>query len=161
METQRKYESWKTNPSLFRDYQLTDLMLIEKDGRKVNKKNSYAIMHLLRETLEKYGITVSGLGVAVNELVFRAIWIPEDFPIENEPILHQLYGYNGIDVPIALYSDDDCSISFLYNVDSGKCVLEKSSWGSVKASKNYESLSNMLSDIREKGYENVLSNTTD
>jgi hypothetical protein len=79
----------------------------------------------------------------------------DEFPIENEPIIKQCYGYSNIKPHIQLRGFDSYCAAFEYNLDSGECELQRHCYGTVTDRINYESLSEMLEDIKLKGYDNV------
>lgn len=159
MEYYRKYKKLteEVDEGIFWNYSLTDLMLLRKNGRKIKSNENVALTTLLRNKLEEYGMALS-LNFEREGLMFRGITMLDGFPIENEPILKQLYGYNNFIVPIILRGFDDYSISFDYEVDTGMCELQKCSWGTVRNRLKFKTLREMLTYIKEKGYENCFIN---
>jgi len=94
-----------------------------------------------------------------NDMTFRGLRLLDNFPVENEPILKQLYGFENFLAHIQLRGFDDFALAFDYNVDTGECELQKHSWGSIKNRKTYNTLSEMMQDIKGKGFEEVFEDT--
>lgn len=143
---------------LFNNYYLTDLMLLKKKNRNNKTSGNQATYLLLNDKLEQYGMQLFGQ-FERNEMTFRGLRLLENFPLENEPILKQLYGFKNFLAHIQLRGFDDFALAFDYNVDTGECELQKHCWGSIKKRHKYETLSEMLNDIKEKGYEEVFEDT--
>lgn len=89
------------------------------------------------------------------DLVFRGIGLMEEFPVENEPILSQLYGYDNFTAHIHLTTFPDFAVSFDYDVNSGGCVLQKYSYGQIVSECRFSNLKDMMERIRTKGYDDV------
>ena len=140
---------------LFKNFYLTDLMILKKNNRNCKLGQNYAVNLILDEMLNQYGIGVFGQFVTGN-LTLRGIMIFEGFPEENIEIIKQLYGFKNFTVHIQLKGFDDYALAFDYNIDTEECELQKHSWGSIKDRKSYKSISKMLKEINEKGYENLL-----
>lgn len=143
---------------LFQNYNLTDLMLLKKKERKIKFNENLALYILLRQKLEEYGLSLFGQ-FERNDLTFRGVRMLDDFPIENEPILKQLYGYNDFTTHIQLRGFDNFAVAFDYNVDTGKCELQRHSLGSVTHRINFNTLSEMLEHLKVNDYENAFTET--
>jgi len=134
---------------LFKNYYLSELMLVKKNGRKTFG-DKYAIHVLLSEYLKEYGIIVTGttpifdLNNEKSNLEVRGIYIKPSFDIRNEEIIRQLYGYKNSKVNIFMAGGDDCSISFTYNLDDYSCVLEGHCWSSITNKMNFNTFSEMI-----------------
>jgi len=116
--------------------------------------NNFATGQLLSHFLEDYGMQVFG-SFQVAELNFRGARLLEDFPVENESMFHQLYGYEDIDVPIALRGFDECSYAFLYNTTSKKCELQRHTFGTVTNRMKFETFKEMMELISSAGYDKI------
>lgn len=138
---------------LFENYNLTDLMLLKKKGRKIKFNENPALMILLTQKLNEYGLSLFGQ-FERNNLTFRGLIMRDNFPIENEPIIKQLYGYVGFVTHIQLCGYDNFSVAFDYNVDSGKCELQRHSYGTITHRINFDTLSEMLEHLTVNGYVN-------
>ena len=143
---------------LFQNYHLTDLMLLKKKDRKIKFNENSALYILLRQKLEEYGLSLFGQ-FERNDLTFRGVRMLDDFPIENEPIIKQLYGYIDFVTHIQLRGFDNFAVAFDYNVDNGKCELQRHYWGSVTHRINFDTLSEMLEHLKVNGYENAFAET--
>jgi len=117
---------------LFQNYNLTDLMLLKKKDRKIKSNENSALYILLRQKLEEYGLSLFGQ-FERNDLTFRGVRMLDDFPIENEPILKQLYGYIDFTTHIQLRS--------------------------VTHRINFNTLSEMLEHLKVNDYENAFTET--
>lgn len=137
--------------TMFKYYELTDLMLLEKKGRKVHKKilDNTALHELLNQMLEEYGIQLFGQ-FDRNDMRFRGIRLLKGFPIENEPLIHQLYGYEDFEAYIQLDGFYDFATAFIYNTSTQHCELQRHRWGVVTNRKNYYSLANMIEQIGDR-----------
>lgn len=143
---------------LFQNYNLTELMLLKKKERKIKFNENSALYILLRQKLEEYGLSLFGQ-FERNDLTFRGVRMLDDFPIENEPILKQLYGYIDFTAHIQLRGFDNFAVAFDYNVDTGKCELQRHSWRSVTDRINFDTLSEMLEHLKVNDYENAFTET--
>lgn len=143
---------------LFQNYNLTDLMLLKKKERKIKFNENSALYILLRQKLEEYGLSLFGQ-FERNDLTFRGVIMLDDFPIENEPILKQLYGYIDFTTHIQLRGFDNFAVAFDYNVDTGKCELQRHSLGSVTHRIKFDTLSEMLEYLKINNYENAFTET--
>ena len=139
---------------LFENYNLTGLMLLKKNGRRIKSNENYALTYLLRSKLEEYGLSLF-CQFERGGLTFRGVVMLDDFPIENEHILKQLYGYTGFTAHIQLRGFDSFAVAFDYEVDTGKCELQRHSWSSITARISFETLSEMLGHLKVHGYENA------
>lgn len=140
---------------LFKNYHLTDLMLLKKKNRNNKTSGNQATYLLLNEKLEQYGLQLFGQ-FERNEMTFRGVRLLDKFPVQNEPIIKQLYGFENFLTHIQLRGFDDFALAFDYNVDTGECELQKHCWGVVRKRRKYISLTEMLKDIDEKGCDKVL-----
>jgi hypothetical protein len=141
---------------LFKNYNLTELMLLKKKDRKIKINENSALCELLIQKLEEYGLSLFGQFERDN-LTFRGIRMFDDFPIENEPILKQLYGYIDFTANIQLRGFDNFAVAFNYNVDSGECELQRHSWGTVTHRLKFSSLFVLLEYIKTNGYDNLFN----
>lgn len=75
---------------LFRNYQLTDLVILKKNNRRVRISENPTLFKLLEEKLSQFGIILTRwyFNYKDGKLSFRAIKIRYDFPVENEDIFH-------------------------------------------------------------------------
>ncbi|MGV4459901.1 hypothetical protein ACQ1Q5_00025 [Ornithobacterium rhinotracheale] len=136
---------------LFQDYSLTDLMIREEDGRTIESNDNIAIHYLLQEKLNQYGIDLLH-GFKRGNMVFRGIKLFPEFPLENEPIIKQLYGFENFEVNITLRAFDDCAYIFDYNTDSGRCKLKKLSFGAAIFEKDFKTMRKMFEHIEKEKY---------
>lgn len=141
---------------LFDNYSLTNLMILQKKGRRVKSNENPGLYILLRQKLLEYGLSLNG-EFEKNDMKFRCIRMLTDFPIENEPILKQLYGFDNLTVHILLRGYDNFALAFNYNVDTGKCELQRHSWGIVTDRMDFENLREMLEYLKLKNYENAFT----
>lgn len=135
---------------LFKNFNLTNLITVKKGEKSlISNKLSYPIYTLLKSFLADYGIHIGGM-VVIGEYGVTAITIGKDFPVVNEPIIKQLYGYDNAEVNIQLSKtvDQDCAFAFDYNLDTGSCTFNRYEYGTVKLTKKYDSLVAMLKDIK-------------
>lgn len=139
---------------LFENYNLTEIMLLAKNGKKIKANEVTALYLLLNSKLEEYGIYLFGQFERQN-LLFRGIRLLDDFPIENEPIIKQLYGYTNYIPHIQLRGFDEYATAFDYNTENGKCELQRHCFGTVTHRIKYDTLKDMLLDIKEKTYDNL------
>lgn len=146
-----EYES-----GLFNNYSLTELMLLKKKDRKIKLNENTALNIILSQKLEEYGLVLFGR-FERNGLTFRGVKMLDDFPIENEPILKQLYGYIDFTTHIQLRGFESFAVAFDYNVDSGNCELQRHSWGTITHRVKFDTLSKMLDHIKVNGYENAFT----
>lgn len=145
----------KYNPYLLtqRDYHLTELMEYKED-------NSYSSFVMVSDYLKLYGIHVIGkthmFDLNKNGLKneVRAITLDKDFPIENAPLIEQLYGYENSLVFVALDRDENREYGFWFNLEDKSCELERLEYGNVKFSKKYGSFKEMFVDFKK----NILVN---
>lgn len=136
---------------IFKYYNLTDLMLLKKNGRKQYKKilENSALYQLLYLKLEEYGLSLFGMFERDN-MQFRGIRLLQNFPVENEEIIKQLYGYENFTTHVQLNGFDDFATSFDYNTTTGECELQRHSWQSVTNRVKYNSLKSMLKTIGDR-----------
>ena len=154
MKTEYKKITDLDDNNLFDNYVLTDLMVMKNKGRRVKSNENMAIYILLWEKLKEYGIWLSGY-IEAGNITFRGIGLLDGFPLENELILKQLYGFTNLTTHIQLHGFDDFATAFDYNVDTGRCELQRHRYGSVTHRIKYDSLKDMLLDINEKGYDKL------
>lgn len=136
--------------TVFKGGDLTQLMITQKGNRsKIPKHLSYPIYELLKSFLSNYNIHVGG-AVMIGEYEVTAVTITPQFDIANEPILRELYSFDNakVNIQFAYRESDDYSgnyaYAFWYDLTDFSCVLEKHVYGSVKKSKKYTSLKDML-----------------
>lgn len=145
-----KYKLYDEYENVFKNFNLTNLMITHKgDKSLIAQKLSYPIYTLLKSFLFDYGIIIGG-GVHIGEYAVTAVTIGKDFPVENEAIIKQLYGFDNGEVNIQLLKtvDDDCAFAFDYNLDTGECVFNRYEYGTVKLTEKYQSIADMLKDIK-------------
>jgi len=142
--------------SLFRDFRLTSLMVLKKNGRKIRSNEDQAIYTLLDSKLNEYGIQLFGQ-FDRGGMTLRGIVLHDEFPIENEPIIAQLYGYDGLITHVQLKGFDSFSTAFDYNVDTKECELQRHSWGTVTHRIKYDSFASMMKELNEKDHENIFT----
>ncbi|MGQ1929023.1 hypothetical protein [Ornithobacterium rhinotracheale] len=136
---------------LFQYYCLTDLMILEKNGRTVKSNDNIAIHYLLQSKLNQYGIGLQH-GFKEGNIIFRGIKLFPEFPLENEPIIKQLYGFENFEVNINLRAFDDCAYVFDYNTDSGRCNFKKLSFGATIFEKDFKTMREMFEHIEKEKY---------
>jgi len=139
---------------LFENYHLTSLMLLKKDGKRIRSNENVCINILLNQKLEQYGLHLFGQ-FERSGLTFRGVRILENFPIENEPIFKQLYGYDNFTTHIQVCGFDDFALAFDYNVDNGECELQKHRFGSVIGRLKFNQFSQLIEHLKLNGYENA------
>jgi hypothetical protein len=139
---------------LFHGHRLTELMLLKKGKRKYGFNSNPALTILLNEKLQEYGIFLFHT-FEEGDMVFRGIGLMVDFPVENEPILPQLYGYDNFTAHIHLTGLQDYAVAFDYDVETGECVLQKHSYGQIVSERRFSNLKDMMEQIRTKGYDDV------
>lgn len=136
---------------VLKNYQLADLMLLKSGKVKKTIGNSFAVHQLLDMYLATFGIAIFHM-VKVSNLELRGILLLDGFPLENEGLFHQLYGYEDLEVPIQLKGFDECSYSFQYNTTKKTCVLERHAWQQVTHQRNFETFKEMWTLVQEEGY---------
>lgn len=151
MSTYKKYD--EENP-LFYNYVLTDLLLVKRNNRKKTIGNSTGVHLILADFLESYGIYLFA-NVVVEDLHLKSVKIPLDFPEENIPILHQIYGYKDIVVDIQLNGYDSCAYSFGFGTKDGRCELRRHVYGQETHTKRYANLKDLLEEVNSIGYESI------
>lgn len=156
METKFKKLTEHYEGLLFENYDLTQLMLLKKNGRRIRANENNAIYCLLQSKLMEYGLSLLHQ-FERNGLTLRGINLLEGFPIENEPILKQLYGFIDFTAHIGLRGFDSFAVAFDYNVDTGKCELQRHSWGLITDRIDFDTLSEMLRHLEVHGYENAFN----
>lgn len=156
MENKSKYKSVLDNSEagLFKNYYLTDLMIISKNGRKVRANENRALHILLSKKLMEYGIFLWGY-FEEEGVEYKAITALEGIPPENKEIFNQLYGFKNFEVPILIKNYDSYGISFIYNTSSEKCVLQKHAFGELKGSKEFNSFEEMTTYLEEVEYKSI------
>lgn len=147
----------ESDDRLFTNFGLTELMILRKNGRRVKANENNCLHLLLTEKLKEYGLSLFGQFES-DGLEFRSVRMLEGFPLENEPILSQLYGYTGFTAHVQLRGFDNFAAAFDYNVDTRKCELQRHCYGTVTNRIQYGTLSEMLADIKLKGYDNIFNN---
>lgn len=136
--------------SIFKDGHLTQLMIAEHKGRRHIKHSiSYPLYLLLKTFLYDYGIIIGG-AVNIGEYQVTAVTINADFPVQNEPILRQLYSFTAgtVNIQLVKLTDEDCAYAFDYDMVSYKCTLNKYVYGRTVDSKEYDTLAEMLADYK-------------
>lgn len=136
--------------SIFKDNHLTNLMISEIKGRRNIKESlSYPLYLLLKTFLSEYGIHIGG-AVYIGDYQVTAVTITKDFPIENELILRQLYGFTDgeVNIQLAKTKDEDCAYAFNYDLTDYKCTFERYQNFATTHSKTYGTLVEMLKDIK-------------
>ena len=152
VKNKKKYRIANEHYGLFHNYKLTDFFLLKKDGKKKRTGNIENLRNLLEEALEPYGITFFG-SYEESGLQFTGICINTDFSYENEFIFNQIHGFENFNSLIQLVgSDEDCSYDFIYNTDKKNCVLRRHYYQSITARKEYESFTEMMDAIKQKGF---------
>lgn len=154
----RKYkivDSYSGN--IFFEYKLSDLALTKNKKRKgLGCKDSvYSLLWLF---LEDYGVFINGRtkiynldGNETEDLEVLKVSIRCDFPLKNEAILRQLYGYNSakVDIGLFLQSDEDCAYSFMYNLDDFSCEFFRHyHWNKTSLGK-FEDFKSMMKYLKE------------
>ncbi len=146
-----KYKKFDEFDLSFKNYHLTELSTIQI-GTKKQLGNKYSIHCIIDSLLKPYGIFMFGsttlraseTGQETN-IVTRHISIDKNFPIENEPLFSQMYGYKNVRVDIGLQTcHDDYAISFDYNVENKMCTLIKWRYGSKLKAVPFKSLKDLL-----------------
>jgi len=129
---------------IFKNFELTEVMT----EKKHKPFKSLGLHLLLQNFLSEYGIYQSALtwlGDSNNDnfngekVMYVSIKLGE-FPIQNELVLRQIYGWKNASVNIGLYSDKTASSSFIYNLQDYSCTFE---------GKRFESLKSLLSGVKE------------
>lgn len=140
---------------IFRYHNLTELMLLKKNGKKCNKLVYNIVLdELLSQKLVEYGLQLFGQFES-DGLVFKSVRLLDNFPIENEVILRQLYGYDNFKAHIQLRGFYDFSTAFDYDIETGECELQKHVYQTIRSRIKYKTLSDMLDDLKQYGYKNV------
>lgn len=139
---------------IFRNFNLTELMLLKKNGRRVKLTENYALYNLLKNKLLEYGILLVGQFERSN-LTFRSIMIMDELPIENELIIKELYGYFNFTAHIQLRGFEDFSVAFDYELDTGICELQRHCYGSISHRIKFITFKEMIEYIRLNGYDNL------
>jgi len=139
--------------SIFNDYNLTDLMVLEEfPKRKPKISNDSKVMSLLQEYLKDFGIYLFG------KTLFRkeqddsesGIWVRycridvHRIPIKNLKILSLLYGYKNVIIDISLFTCDSYNHSFDFNTNTGVCLLKENVYGSSKPIKDFQNINELV-----------------
>lgn len=131
---------------VFKDGDLTQLMIIEKNGKAQQPKRlEYPIYKLLKSFLEQYGINMGG-AVMIGDYQVRAVTIDTSFDLANEVILQQLYAFTSgtVNIQLSLKVDEEGAFAFNYDLEDHKCEFEKYLFGATKESVVFPSLESML-----------------
>lgn len=156
MET--KYEiACRVTCNLFKNYNLTELFLLEDSGKVKRIPKNESVYYAVEEALKPYGISIYGY-FKESDLKFRCITIDTDFPIDNEFLFKQIYGYNNFKavIQISKNMDEECVYDFLYDVDSGECEFRRHYYGGITNSKKFDSFTIMMNKLREQGLRKTL-----
>ena len=149
----------EANPYMtpFMNYTLTELAT-SKIGKKKKYGDIYPVYSVFTRFLEAYGIFVFG-GTQIHilegehtDIQTCYITIDRQFPMENEFLFSQLYGYENamIDIGIKVINEDaGCQFSFEYNLETKTCKLKRNSYGSVSHVRQFESFTEMMDEIKK------------
>lgn len=138
--------------TVFKDGDLTHLMITEKSGRKkIPKHLSYPIYKLLKSFLANYGIYIGG-AVHIGDYQVTAVTIDTKFNIANELILRQLYAFTSgvVNIQLSLGTDEDCAYAFDYDLEKFTCVFKKYVYGATVDNVNYKTLADMLAGLKKE-----------
>lgn len=152
-----KYKIYDEFDYALTNYNLTELITI-KEGKKKGLGNKSEVYFLCQSFLRDYGIILGGKtwlydkDENINTIEINHCSLVKDFPIENEIILQQMYGYQGdsINIGIFLGTDEDCSYSFSYNLDDFSCKFLRHYYGSNEELGEFSSLKEFLTYIKQE-----------
>lgn len=153
MKTYNEFED-----SIFRDYSLTKLMVLEELPKKKPKiSNDSVVSGLLREFLKDYGIYLNGRtylrntdGTGTNIEVRYCFIATDTIPLENLQLIPQLYGYQDVVVDVSIKAYDEYVHSFDFHTKTGKCILKKSVYGTSTELGEFESIENLILHYRKE-----------
>lgn len=137
---------------VFKDGDLTQLMIIEKNGKAQQPKRlNYPIYKLLKSFLEQYGINMGG-AVMIGDYQVRAVTIDSSFDLKNEIILQQLYAFTSgtVNIQLSIDVDEQGSFAFDYDVTDHKCTFEKYVFGATKESVVFPSIESMMFAVKAR-----------
>jgi len=142
---------------IFKNYNLTELMILKKNGKKNKFTNESTGLHaLLEQKLLEYGLQLFGM-YERGGYQLRAVRMLDNFPIENEEIIKQIYGFTNFKAHVMLQGFSEFSTAFDYDVESGECELQMHKWGNLVNSKKFKTLAEMLLAIEKHGHEEVFN----
>jgi len=131
------------NPHLFNNFELTEVMYY-KNFKKIK---GLGLHILIAEFLRDYGVysggctwlcDLDGKQREEDKVIAVSIKIGE-FPIENELVLQQLYGWTNSKVHIMLSGENSYG-DFLYDLTNHSCVFQ---------GEHFDTLSDLLETIKE------------
>jgi len=141
----------------FKNNHLTELFGV-KAGKKKKIGDNYAIRTILADFLKDYGIIITGNTVVRNlsgkhtDSFLTAIAINEDFPVENEFLIKEIYGWKNAIISIMFLAgdknNDECAYHISYNTETESFTVEKLYYGSALNSRVFDSLGEALEAIR-------------
>ena len=124
--------------TIFKNYCLTDLMII-KNGKRKGTGDNYGAFILTEEFLKDYGIRLFGAWTGLDGYVLRGTYLDKNFPEENFPILQQMYGFTNADIYVCLDRNEICEYGFYFNTETLKIRLVEYRWGDVKKERFFNS----------------------
>lgn len=137
---------------VFKDGDLTQLMIIEKNGKAQQPKRlEYPIYKLLKSFLEIYGINM-GNAVMIGDYQVRAVTIDTNFDVANEIVLQQLYSFTAgkVNIQLSLETEEQGAFAFNYDVTDHTCTFEKYVFGSTQESTEYASITEMMVALKAR-----------
>lgn len=150
----KKYNKYDT---MFNNYYLTDLLTL-KNGKKKGLGNNVAVMQITDDLLRPYGIALFGAWTGLDGISLRHCHLYKNFPVENFPILQQMYGWDNSDIYICLERADTCEYGFYFNTETEKIRLVEYRWGEVKKDCFFNSFAEFWAERKTKRmkYQNML-----
>jgi hypothetical protein len=140
----KKYNEY--NP-IFTNFYLTELLTIKDKNRKKVGDN-YSLYLLIDDYLKDYGVYLFGEYHLQEGTILRGCTIDKKFPIENFPLLAQMYGWQNVDIYICLKRTEHCDYGFYFNTESLTIRLVEYRWGSVKKDRFYFSFAEFWTEAK-------------
>lgn len=141
----KKYSKHKT---IFRNFYLTDLMVIKK-GKRKGLGDNMSVITLTNALLEPYGINLWGGWTGIPDLTLRLANLDEKFPIKNFPILKQMYSWLDVDIYIMIERTENFENGFFFNNQDDKVRMVKYVWGSIEKEIIFNSFAEMWKNRKD------------
>jgi len=152
----KKYNENNYEPMLKNNY-LTDL-IITKNGKKKGVGDNSSVYRITSDFLRPYGINLWGCWVGLDGWELRQTTLDKNFPLENFPILVQMYGFTNADIYICLERNSMCEYGFYFNTETLKIRLVEYRWGEIKKDCFFNSFAEFWAERKncKKKYEKML-----
>lgn len=146
------------NMTPFLNNMLTEMITISV-GKKKHLGDNFSVHCCVDEVLKRYGIHLNNATHIYNlpddnaepiktNICVRYAMINNKFPLDNEFLFKQMYGYTYAAVDIGYMGfKGDCAYSFFYNMVTNECSFNKHFYESTIESRKFETFTEAFTEV--------------